>query len=96
MRPAKNPNAATTRRCYRAKRDCDCSTPYQMRACSTLAHNRFGRVLPVWQGCRLIARDELFLMKVDQAASLDDRYFGPAPFTAIVSRAVPLWTSAQH
>lgn len=61
-----------------------------------LAHDRRGRALPVWRGCRLIARDEVFLMNVDQAASLDGRYFGPTPFTAIVGRAVPLWTAAQQ
>ena len=59
---------------------------------TALAHDSRGRALPVWQGCRLLARDEVFLMNVDQAASLDIRYFGPIPFTAIVRRAVPLWT----
>lgn len=62
---------------------------------AALAHDPRGRALPVWQGCRLIAHGEVFLMNVDQAASLDGRYFGPTPFSAIVGRAVPLWTSAQ-
>lgn len=63
---------------------------------AALAHDPRGRALPVWQGCRRIARDEVFVMNVDQAASLDGRYFGPTPFTAIVGRAVPLWTSARQ
>src|SRR6516162_9346455 len=58
---------------------------------SALAQDSRGRALPVWQGCRLIARDEVFLMNRDEAASLDGRYFGPIPVTAIVGRALPLW-----
>ena len=61
---------------------------------TALAQDSLGRVLPVWQGCRLIAPDEVFLMNRDEAASLDGRYFGPIPVTAIVGRAVPLWTLA--
>lgn len=51
-----------------------------------------GRLLPVWHGCRLLARDEVFLMNWNEPASLDSRYFGPIPLQAIVGRAVPLWT----
>ena len=51
-----------------------------------------GRPLPVWQGCRVIAADELFLMNWDEPDSLDGRYFGPLPRSAIVARAVPIWT----
>jgi len=51
-----------------------------------------GRPLPVWQGCRMIAVDELFLMNWDEPNSLDGRYFGPLPRSAVVARAVPLWT----
>ena len=50
-----------------------------------------GRVLPVWQGCRIIAEGEVFLMNWDEPASLDGRYFGPIPSSAIVGRAEPLW-----
>ncbi len=63
---------------------------------TALAQDSLGRELPVWQGCRLIARDEVFLMNRDEAASLDGRYFGPIPVTAIVGRALPLWTSARQ
>jgi conjugative transfer signal peptidase TraF len=54
--------------------------------------DRRGRALPVWRGCRVIADGEVFLMNWDEPASLDSRYFGPLPLTAIVGRAVPLWT----
>ena len=51
-----------------------------------------GRELPVWEGCRVVAGDEVFLMNWDAPASLDGRYFGPIPLHAIVGRAVPFWT----
>ncbi len=51
-----------------------------------------GRRLPVWQGCRVIAAGEVFLMNWQSVDSLDGRYFGVLPTTAIVGRAEPLWT----
>jgi conjugative transfer signal peptidase TraF len=54
-----------------------------------------GRPLPVWQGCRVIGNDEVFLMNPDEPASLDGRYFGAIPLAAIAGRAEPLWTSAE-
>ncbi|MGF1627273.1 MAG: S26 family signal peptidase [Alphaproteobacteria bacterium] len=54
-------------------------------------HDRRGRPLPVWQGCRVIAADAVFLMN-DRPDSLDGRYFGPLPRAAIVGRASPIWT----
>lgn len=53
--------------------------------------DRLGRPLPVWQGCRTIADDELFLMNAARPDSLDGRYFGPVPRTALRGRAMPLW-----
>ena len=50
------------------------------------------RPLPSWQGCRVIAVDEVFLMNARSADSLDGRYFGPLPAASIVGRATPLWT----
>ena len=50
-----------------------------------------GRSLPVWEGCRVIGRDEVFLMNQRSADSLDGRYFGPLPAASIVGRAIPLW-----
>jgi conjugative transfer signal peptidase TraF len=54
-----------------------------------------GRPLPVWQGCRVIANGDVFLMNRDAADSFDSRYFGPLPLTSIIGRAVPLWTAAR-
>jgi conjugative transfer signal peptidase TraF len=49
------------------------------------------RPLPVWQGCRVVAVGEIFLMNRRSADSLDGRYFGPLPIASIVGRAAPLW-----
>jgi conjugative transfer signal peptidase TraF len=57
--------------------------------------DRRGRPLPVWQGCRLLAEGQVFLMNSDEPASLDGRYFGPIPLSAIVGRADPLWTFGE-
>jgi conjugative transfer signal peptidase TraF len=57
--------------------------------------DRRGRPLPVWQGCRTIADGEVFLMNWDEPASLDSRYFGPIPTSAIIGRADPLWTFGE-
>ena len=59
---------------------------------AALDHDRIGRDLPVWQGCRVIAPGELFLMNSAARDSLDGRYFGPLPASAVVGRALPLWT----
>ncbi len=53
-----------------------------------------GRALPVWQGCRVIAAGEVFVMNRDVGDSLDGRYFGPLPTSSIIGRAIPLWTDA--
>jgi conjugative transfer signal peptidase TraF len=63
---------------------------------TALAHDRRGRPLPVWQGCRAITQGEVFLMNWDEPASLDGRYFGPTPFSAIIGRAKPLWTFEEQ
>jgi conjugative transfer signal peptidase TraF len=55
-----------------------------------------GRRLPAWRGCRVIRDGEIFLMNPDEPASLDGRYFGPIPVSAIAGRAEPLWTSAGN
>ena len=57
-----------------------------------LDRDRRGRELPIWQGCRVIADDELFLMNWQVRDSLDGRYFGPLPATAVIGRATPLYT----
>jgi conjugative transfer signal peptidase TraF len=51
-----------------------------------------GHKMPVWQGCRRIGADELFLMNFDVTDSVDGRYFGPLPRRFVIGRAVPVWT----
>jgi len=41
-----------------------------------LDRDRQGAVLPAWSECRLLERDELFLLG-DTPESFDSRYFGP-------------------
>jgi conjugative transfer signal peptidase TraF len=59
-------------------------------------HDSRGRPLPIWQGCREIADGEVFLMNWQSADSLDGRYFGVLPASAIIGRAEPLWTSGEE
>ena len=54
-----------------------------------------GRALPVWQGCRVLAKGEVFLMN-RAADSFDGRYFGPLQRSSIVGRATPLWTDGEE
>jgi conjugative transfer signal peptidase TraF len=54
-----------------------------------------GRPLPIWQGCRVIAHSEVFLMNWQSADSLDGRYFGALPTSAIIGKAEPLWTNEE-
>lgn len=63
---------------------------------AALEHDRRGRALPTWQGCRVIAGGEVFLMNWDEPQSLDSRYFGPIPLSAIVGRAKPVWTFEEE
>jgi conjugative transfer signal peptidase TraF len=57
-----------------------------------LDRDRRGNQLPVWQGCRVVADRELFLMNWEARDSLDGRYFGPLPASAVIGRAIPLYT----
>ena len=57
-----------------------------------LERDRLGRPLPVWQGCRVIAPGQVFLMNQQSSDSFDGRYFGLLPSTTIVGRAEPLIT----
>lgn len=63
------------------------------RAVATaLPHDRLGRSLPVWSGCRRLGANDLFLVAPAHKDSFDSRYFGPIERRQIVGRAVPLWT----
>lgn len=46
----------------------------------------FGRVLPVWQGCRTLTEEELFVLNF-HPDSFDGRYFGPVNRSLIIGRA---------
>ena len=61
-----------------------------------LDRDHLGRILPGWEGCRLVADREVFLMNWRSENSLDGRYFGPLPAAAIVGGADPLWTEEDH
>jgi len=60
-----------------------------------LDHDRNGRALPTWHGCRVVGGDEVFLMNWQSEESFDGRYFGPLPASAIAGRADPLWTREE-
>ena len=61
-----------------------------------LDRDHYIRPLPVWHGCRVVAGGDVFLMNRQSEDSLDGRYFGPLPTTAVVGRADPLWTDQEH
>ena len=61
-----------------------------------LDRDHLGRPLPVWHGCHVVAGGDVFLMNRQSEDSLDGRYFGPLPTTAVVGRADPLWTDQEH
>lgn len=54
-----------------------------------------GRPLPSWSGCRVIAEGDVFVMNWQSEDSLDGRYFGPLPASAVIGRAVPVWTHEE-
>lgn len=61
-----------------------------------LDRDRQGRSLPAWQGCRIVADKEMFLMNWRSQTSFDGRYFGPLPVSTIVGRATPLWIKKDN
>lgn len=56
-----------------------------------LARDGQGRPLVAWSGCRRLATGEIFVLVPDVPASLDGRYFGPTPLSAVIGRALPVW-----
>ena len=61
------------------------------------AHERdgHGRPLPAWQGCHVIADGDVFVMNWQSPDSLDGRYFGPLPASAVIGKAIPVWTDEE-
>jgi len=58
--------------------------------------DRFGRLLPIWTGCRVIGSGEFFFMNPARGDSLDGRYFGPLPASSVVGRATPIWIPSRQ
>jgi len=56
-----------------------------------LARDRANRQLPVWTGCRIVGRGELFLVNAARD-SLDGRYFGPVSAAGLLGTAHPILT----
>ncbi len=50
-----------------------------------------GRPLPAWTGCRVLAKDEIFLLMTGAPDSFDSRYFGPVSLNAVIGRLTLLW-----
>lgn len=64
------------------------------RVASARARDGQGRPLPVWRGCRTLEPGQIFLLNPSVPDSLDGRYFGPLPASAVIGRATPLWLRA--
>ena len=60
------------------------------RVATAQKNDHLGRALPVWQGCRTLATDEIFLLNPARD-SLDSRYFGSFQKQSIVGRASAFW-----
>ena len=60
---------------------------------TALIRDHRGRELPAWSGCQTLGPGQLFVLNA-APASLDGRYFGQTPITAVVGRAVPIWAPA--
>jgi conjugative transfer signal peptidase TraF len=58
-------------------------------------HDGRGRPLPVWHGCRVLADGDVFVMNWQSVDSLDGRYFGPIPVSAVIGTAIPIWTEEE-
>lgn len=58
-----------------------------------LSRDGRGRPLPVWRGCHTLQDGELLLLNPAVPDSLDGRYFGPLPASAVIGRALPLHLS---
>ena len=62
------------------------------RVATALAADHLHRPLPVWTGCVHLQTGTVFLLARRAPASFDGRYFGPIAMSAIVGRALPIWT----
>lgn len=58
---------------------------------NALSHDRAGRPLPAWQGCRRLGAGELLVLG-DTPDSFDSRYFGPVGAHAVAGVYKEVWT----
>lgn len=56
------------------------------------SRDRLGRPLSAFSGCQTLTPQEIFLFNAKAEASLDSRYFGPVPRSAVLGLARPFWT----
>jgi type IV secretory pathway protease TraF len=70
-------------------RTADVVTVDGRQAARALDHDRLGRPLPLWRGCRRLTAGEVFLLN-PEPRSYDSRYLGPLPARAILARATLL------
>ncbi|MBI1246116.1 MAG: conjugative transfer signal peptidase TraF [Alphaproteobacteria bacterium] len=66
-----------------------------MPVANALVSDRLGRPLPVWQGCRRIAKGELFLLNASVRDSFDGRYFGALSIRNVIGMATPIYTEER-
>ncbi|WP_420143981.1 S26 family signal peptidase [Sphingobium sp.] len=57
------------------------------------AHDRAGRLMPIWTGCRMLGSEEMLLLNAAED-SLDGRYLGPLPTTGMIGTVHPVLTRA--
>jgi len=63
----------------------------EVAAATRLRRDLSGRLLPWWQGCRLLGRREVFLLQPGVRGSFDGRYFGVTQASDLLGSAVLLW-----
>lgn len=61
------------------------------RVAEARPHDRMGRPLPRWSGCRRLRSGEIFLLNPASPDSFDGRYFGPVSARAIIAVLTPRW-----
>lgn len=63
-----------------------------MLAAPVRTQDRAGRLLPVWTGCIVLGKEEVFLLNPAQPESFDGRYFGALSTENVIGKAHPVWT----
>lgn len=57
---------------------------------AVLRADRLGRVMPSWDGCRMLVAGEIFLLSNTHPGSFDSRYFGPIDASLAMGLALPI------